>query len=192
MSESTNPNDYIEHLRAQIQSIGDRVSSWPQQSVDGLAAGWSPLLMEQLKRIEMLLSKIPKRLSPPIQTPPLVSGSLAGMTMAQIEMLAIEETLLFTGGNRAKAAKLLEIGARTLYIKLTDSPGAEASTDSCRLADQEDADDERSLADAIAQTERATISSAYRRNARNKFQTAKSLQVSRSTLDTKLREYCIE
>src|SRR5262245_20789888 len=43
---------------------------------------------------------------------------LIGRTMDEIERWAIEETLKLTGGNREEAAKILAIGARTLYRKL--------------------------------------------------------------------------
>ncbi len=43
---------------------------------------------------------------------------LIGRTMDEIERWAIEETLKLTNGNREEAAKILEIGARTLYRKL--------------------------------------------------------------------------
>jgi two-component system, NtrC family, response regulator HydG len=43
---------------------------------------------------------------------------LIGRTMDDIERWAIEETLKLTNGNREEAAKILEIGARTLYRKL--------------------------------------------------------------------------
>ena len=42
----------------------------------------------------------------------------AGKTMDDIERWAIEETLRMTAGNREEAAKILDIGARTLYRKL--------------------------------------------------------------------------
>ena len=38
--------------------------------------------------------------------------------MDAYEKYAIQETLKLTGGNREEAAKILEIGARTLYRKL--------------------------------------------------------------------------
>jgi two-component system response regulator HydG len=38
--------------------------------------------------------------------------------MDEIERWAIEETLRITAGNRDEAAKILGIGARTLYRKL--------------------------------------------------------------------------
>ena len=43
---------------------------------------------------------------------------LIGRTMDDIERWAIEETLKLTSGNREEAAKILGIGARTLYRKL--------------------------------------------------------------------------
>jgi DNA-binding NtrC family response regulator len=47
----------------------------------------------------------------------------AGMTMAEIERLAIRAALRDTGGNRRKAADLLGIGERTLYRKLREYEG---------------------------------------------------------------------
>ena len=46
--------------------------------------------------------------------------STAGLTMEQMEKLHIANTLKLTGGNREKTAKLLGIGARTLYRKLRE------------------------------------------------------------------------
>jgi two-component system response regulator HydG len=43
---------------------------------------------------------------------------LIGRTMDDIERWAIEETLKMTSGNREEAARILDIGARTLYRKL--------------------------------------------------------------------------
>jgi two-component system response regulator HydG len=47
-------------------------------------------------------------------------ASLIGQPMSAIERWAIEETLKRTGGNREEAARLLEIGERTLYRKLKE------------------------------------------------------------------------
>ncbi len=44
--------------------------------------------------------------------------SLLGQPLADIEKWAILETLKMTGGNREEAAKVLKIGARTLYRRL--------------------------------------------------------------------------
>lgn len=46
--------------------------------------------------------------------------NLAGRTLEEIEQLAIAETLKLTQGNRERAAKVLGIGARTLYRKLKE------------------------------------------------------------------------
>lgn len=45
-------------------------------------------------------------------------ANLVGKTMDEIERIAIEETLRATGGNREEAAKMLDIGQRTIYRKL--------------------------------------------------------------------------
>lgn len=50
--------------------------------------------------------------------PGVSDSALIGRTMADIERWAIEETLRMTAGNREEAAKILRIGARTLYRKL--------------------------------------------------------------------------
>jgi len=46
--------------------------------------------------------------------------STAGLSMSDMEKLHIANTLRLTGGNREKAAKILGIGARTLYRKLKE------------------------------------------------------------------------
>ena len=48
-----------------------------------------------------------------------------GMTMAEIERVAIQAALRDHGGNRRKAADLLGIGERTLYRKLREYEGGE-------------------------------------------------------------------
>src|SRR5205085_9935668 len=57
---------------------------------------------------------------------------LIGRTMDDVERWAIEETLKLTNGNREEAAKILQIGARTLYRKLEkyQSGGGEADSES--------------------------------------------------------------
>jgi two-component system response regulator HydG len=45
-------------------------------------------------------------------------SELIGKSMDDIEKWAIAETLKITNGNREEAARILEIGARTLYRKL--------------------------------------------------------------------------
>ena len=43
---------------------------------------------------------------------------LAGMTMAEIERCAVIETIRSTGGNKAKAARQLEVSEKTIYNKI--------------------------------------------------------------------------
>lgn len=53
--------------------------------------------------------------------PPLGStteSELIGQSLEEIEKWAIQETLRLTAGNREEAAKILQIGSRTLYRKL--------------------------------------------------------------------------
>jgi transcriptional regulator with PAS, ATPase and Fis domain len=44
----------------------------------------------------------------------------AGVSMTEVEKEAIRQTLIYTGGNKTKAAKILNIGLRTLHQKLND------------------------------------------------------------------------
>src|SRR5262245_7318242 len=55
---------------------------------------------------------------------------LIGRTLDEIERWAIEETLKLTTCNREQAAKILQIGARTLYRKLEKYEGESADTES--------------------------------------------------------------
>ena len=55
------------------------------------------------------------------QSPSLLDEEVigrVGMTMAEIERVAIQKTLTETGGNKTEAAKILDIGVRTLHRKL--------------------------------------------------------------------------
>lgn len=51
---------------------------------------------------------------------PVSTGGLVGLTMEQVERMMIERTLQATGGNREQAAKMLNIGTRTLYRKIKE------------------------------------------------------------------------
>ncbi len=65
-------------------------------------------------------------IEPRDQSPPTTVITLGpGMTMAEIERVAIQGALRDTGGNRRKAAELLGIGERTLYRKLREYEGEE-------------------------------------------------------------------
>ncbi len=77
-----------------------------------------PELMQDGDRV--LLSTSDRAVVPTIAT--ITTGDtesmLLGRTMDEIERWAIEETLKLTAGNREEAARILAIGARTLYRKL--------------------------------------------------------------------------
>ena len=70
----------------------------------------TPTLNQNIAATENLQPSSSNTNSPP--------HNLIGQTMDDIERWAIEETLKMTAGNREEAAKILEIGARTLYRKL--------------------------------------------------------------------------
>jgi two-component system response regulator HydG len=74
---------------------------------------------------------------------PAASGALSGptellgKTMDEIERWAIEQTLLLTSGNREEAARVLGIGARTLYRKLEKYSGATDQGEKGTAGDEE-------------------------------------------------------
>jgi two-component system, NtrC family, response regulator HydG len=71
--------------------------------------------------------------APATTGPPTAGGGpleLIGQTMDDIERWAIEETLKLTNGNREEAAKILAIGARTLYRKLEKYQSGPSDADS--------------------------------------------------------------
>ncbi|MBL9122212.1 MAG: sigma-54-dependent Fis family transcriptional regulator [Planctomycetaceae bacterium] len=70
------------------------------------------------------LDDLPAELAGPVEasgeaTPGTLAG-LVGRPLSELERLFITETLRFTAGNREEAARLLEIGERTLYRKIKE------------------------------------------------------------------------
>jgi len=63
---------------------------------------------------------LPAHLQTTTEIVPTGLPNIAGLSMADVERLHILNTLKLAGGNREKAAKMLKIGARTLYRKLKD------------------------------------------------------------------------
>ena len=63
---------------------------------------------------------LPEHLRGPRDIVPASAASMVGLTMAEVERLMIERTLAATGGNREQAAKMLDIGTRTLYRKIKE------------------------------------------------------------------------
>ncbi len=62
---------------------------------------------------------------------------LIGRSMDDIERWAIEQTLKLSGGNREEAARILNIGARTLYRKLEKYQTGGDKNDETRMANGE-------------------------------------------------------
>jgi two-component system response regulator HydG len=63
---------------------------------------------------------LPERIRASRDLVPASAAGMTGLTMAQVEPLMIERTLQATGGNREQAAKILDIGTRTLYRKIKE------------------------------------------------------------------------
>ncbi len=78
----------------------------------------------------------PELADTPVPTPGSSASAgpsdLIGKTMDEIERWAIEETLKITNNNREEAAKVLGIGARTLYRKLDKYQSGETTGDEDR------------------------------------------------------------
>jgi two-component system response regulator HydG len=68
----------------------------------------------------IILDDLPDPIRGSTQIVPVGPASYAGLSMADVEKIHIANTLKLTGGNREKAAKMLGIGARTLYRKLKE------------------------------------------------------------------------
>ena len=50
---------------------------------------------------------------------PQVPASLGGMTLAEVESLAIKQTLDLTGHNKIKSARMLGIAVKSIYNKMS-------------------------------------------------------------------------
>ena len=116
--------------------IPDEDTSWMQISETDDAAGVLKKALEILSAIAKVLENRAQNGVLPIAAPVEQRGSSqapgeylpvlddeevigrVGMTMAEIERAAIQKTLAEVGGNKTEAAKILDIGVRTLHRKL--------------------------------------------------------------------------
>jgi len=95
------------------------------------AAGWMGEVRAPSVPVTGLTEIVPpagyglvRGIEPRDDTPPATVITLGpGMTMAEIERVAIQAALRDSGGNRRKAAEILGIGERTLYRKLREYDG---------------------------------------------------------------------
>jgi two-component system response regulator HydG len=69
---------------------------------------------------ELTVQDLPENLRAVTDIVPVGLPALAGLPLAEVERLHILNTLKLCGGNRERTAKVLKIGARTLYRKLKD------------------------------------------------------------------------
>ena len=114
--------------------IPDEDTSWMQISEADDAAGVLRKALEVLSTIAKVLENRAQDGALPIAAPVGQQGGSqaeylpvldaeevigrVGMTMAEIERAAIQKTLAEAGGNKTEAAKILDIGVRTLHRKL--------------------------------------------------------------------------
>ena len=118
--------------------IPDEDTSWMQISETNDPAGVLKKALEVLSTIAKLLENRAQEGMLPIAAPAGQQGEYlpvldeekiigrVGMTMTEIERAAIQKTLVEAGGNKTEAAKILDIGVRTLHRKL-DAYRREAS-----------------------------------------------------------------
>ncbi len=110
---------------------GKKVTSITPEAVRRLAAQQWPGNIRELRSVveqmvvlaesEVLdVDDLPDSIRATTDIVPVAAFSTAGLTMEQLEKLHIASTLKLTGGNREKTAKMLGIGARTLYRKLRE------------------------------------------------------------------------
>ncbi|MBN1510378.1 MAG: sigma-54-dependent Fis family transcriptional regulator [Phycisphaerae bacterium] len=78
------------------------------------------LMVLEAERPILEMADLPDPVRGSTEIVPVGIPGLAGLSMADVEKLHILNTLKLTGGNREKAAKMLRIGARTLYRKLKE------------------------------------------------------------------------
>ena len=127
----------VEELRRRMD-VEDRVSppSWVGE-VRSSAVG-TPVFGETAASGALVRGIEP----PEAVAPPTVITLGPGMTMAEIERLAITAALRDTAGNRRKAADLLGIGERTLYRKLREYEGLAENVEDRGVEGGDDALDE--------------------------------------------------
>ncbi|MBA3341664.1 MAG: sigma-54-dependent Fis family transcriptional regulator [Gemmatimonadaceae bacterium] len=116
----------IEELRSRVHDISAMPSAIARESsavVNDLGMGDSRVTVGNGREFPDHMAVSPRygAIEAPDQSPPLATVTIApGMTMAEIEKLAISGALAATKGNRRKAAEMLGIGERTMYRKLRE------------------------------------------------------------------------
>jgi len=120
-------------LKEAVAEIGSKVAGITDTAMAALCSFDWPGNIRQLRnsirtmvvmcdRDKIDMADIPPEIA---QRPQLAAGSraapgLSGLSLNDLEKKAIVDTLVETGGNREKAAKILGIGERTLYRKIKE------------------------------------------------------------------------
>ena len=111
----------IEELRARVNEVG---SIQQRLSEGGGRDGVRATVIASNGSVtgqDVENPRVAEAIEPQVVGPQPVTLTIApGMTMAEIERVAITAALAETKGNRRKAAELLGIGERTMYRKLRD------------------------------------------------------------------------
>ena len=69
---------------------------------------------------QMEVDDLPEQIRGSREIVPASTSGMVGLTLAEVERMMIERTLQATDGNREQAAKILDIGTRTLYRKIKE------------------------------------------------------------------------
>ena len=112
-------------LKLQVEELRRRMDVESARSPNGWVGEVHPQTDQSVTRYTDVAPPVLIRgIEPRDHTPPAVTITLgSGMTMSEIERIAIQAALRDTAGNRRKAADLLGIGERTMYRKLREYEG---------------------------------------------------------------------
>lgn len=122
----------VEHfLRLATEAHGKKIESVAPEVIRKLAGHqWLGNARELRSVVEAMVVEadgphlmpddLPEHIRGSTEIVPAGLPNTAGLTMEQLESLHIANTLKLTGGNREKTARMLGIGARTLYRKLRE------------------------------------------------------------------------
>ena len=105
-------------LRLQVEELRHRLDGVPPALDEGAFIG--EVLPDGQQGGALPRQRVAQRIAPREEPPPNTVLIQPGMTMNEIERRVIEATLRETRGSRRKAAKLLDIGERTLYRKIRE------------------------------------------------------------------------
>jgi two-component system response regulator HydG len=107
----------IEGVRPEAQQLLMSYS-WPGNVRELRTAVENMVVMSEGGRLGA--ESLPMEIRPPAGQPSATMNNLVGISITNAEKELIRNTLKMVGGNREQAAKMLEIGERTLYRKIKE------------------------------------------------------------------------